>query len=98
MLGEKAGSYMSDEQDDGTLRDSEIALMDAIISMFEVIVAKGLSKPETLAKMLQMQSKAYSPEHMPRAVYVLEQIQASLLDPNRKQLRELYDRPPEGRS
>jgi hypothetical protein len=35
---------MSDEQDDGCLRDSEVALMDTLKLLIEVIIAKGLSR------------------------------------------------------
>jgi hypothetical protein len=87
---------MSDEQDDGYLRDSEVALMDTLKLLIEVIVAKGLAKPATIDEALRQQMIQYPQEAMPRAVYVVEQLRAALNDPARKQLRELLARPPEG--
>jgi hypothetical protein len=81
------------ETDDGTLRDSEIALMDTLKLIFEVIIAKGISKPETLSEALRQQALVYPPEAMPRAIFVVEQLQASMNDPYRKELRELLARP-----
>jgi hypothetical protein len=57
--------------DDGKLRDSEVALMDMLKLVFEVIVAKGLSSPETIATALETQMRQY-PKVMPRAIYVVE--------------------------
>jgi len=84
------------ENDDGTLRDCEVALMDTLKLVFEVIIANGLSKPETLSEALRIQAKNYSPQTMPRALFVVEQIQNSLNDPRRKALRELLARPAAG--
>ena len=86
-----------DENDDGYLRDSEIALMDVLKLVFEVIIAKGLSKPETLSEALHRQVQAYPPETMSRAVFVVEQLRASINDPQRKELREFLARPAQGR-
>jgi hypothetical protein len=87
---------MSDEQDDGYLRDSEVALMDTLKLLIEVIIAKGLSRPATIDEALRQQMIQYPPEGMPRAVYIVEQLRATLNDPDRKQLRELHGRPSEG--
>jgi hypothetical protein len=84
-------------EDDGMLRDSEIALMDTLKLLIEVIIAKGLSKPETIDEALRRQMIQYPADAMPRAVYVVECLRATLMDPDRKQLRELLARPPEGR-
>jgi hypothetical protein len=49
---------MSNERDDGYLRDSEIAL-NAIKTIFEILIAKKLTTPATIDRMLASQSKAY---------------------------------------
>jgi flagellin-specific chaperone FliS len=87
---------MSHEQDDGYLRDSEVALMDTLKLLIEAIIAKGLSKSATIDEALRQQMIQYPAETMPRAVYIVEQLRATLNDPDRKQLRELLARPSEG--
>jgi hypothetical protein len=84
------------ESDDNTLRDCEVALMDTLKLVFEVIVAKGISKPETLTEALSRQMQVYPPDTMPRARWIVEQIQASISDPRRKELRALLANPPAG--
>jgi hypothetical protein len=87
---------MSD--DDGCLRDSEVALMDTLKLIFEVIVAKGISKSETLSEALRRQAQVYPPETMPRAIWIVEQLRASIDAPRRKEARELLSRTPDGRA
>ncbi len=75
--------------DDGNLRDSEVALMDTLKTVFEIMVAKKVTTSEAIGKMLQAQIDQYPKEKMPRAVYVLEQLRDCVTDPVRKQGREL---------
>ena len=82
--------------DDGKLRDSEVALMDTLKLVFEIVIAKGISGPETLSEALSRQARVYSPAAMPRACWIVEQLQTSMNDPHRKALRELLARPVEG--
>jgi hypothetical protein len=76
------------ESDDDTLRDSEVALMDAIKTVLEVIIAKGISVPDTLASMFSQQSASYPQAEMPKAVFVMDSLRDFVLDPKRKELRE----------
>jgi hypothetical protein len=62
----------------------------------EVIVAKGLLTPATIDEALKQQMEQYPADAMPRAVYIVECLRATLNDPDRKRLRELLARPPEG--
>jgi hypothetical protein len=78
------------------LREAEIALMDTLKLVFEIIVAKGISEPEILSEALLRQAKQYPPQDMAAAVYVVEQLRASINDPDRKELRELLSRPVQG--
>lgn len=70
--------------------------MDTLKLLIEVIIAKGLSRPATIDEALRQQMIPYSAETMPRALYVVECLRATLNDPDRKQLRELLARPPAG--
>ena len=88
------------ENDDGKLRNSEVALMDAIRTILEVIVAKGIARPAILDQALEMQSRAYSPQDMPRALFVMRMIRETLTDPERakyrQSLEQLLKEPPAG--
>lgn len=94
-LAPKEEGAMS-ENDDGYLRDSEVALMDTLKTVFEIIVAKKVTTPDAIGKMLQAQIDQYPKETMPRAVYVLEQLCNSVTDPTRKQFRALAEGRTEG--
>src|ERR1035437_1291885 len=76
------------ESDDDTLRDSEVALMDAIKTVLEVIIAKGISKPETLGSIFSKQSEDYPQTEMPKAVFVMNSLRDFVSDPKRKAFRE----------
>ena len=87
-------------EENSKLRDSEIALMDAIRTILEIIVSKGILAPEIIDKMLAHQSQVYPEETMPRAVFVMNMIRQALKDPARAELREQHRRirqePPAG--
>jgi hypothetical protein len=87
---------MSNEQDDGYLRDSEIALMDALKTVFEILVAKKITTPEAIDKMLENQSKNYEGGEMDRALFVMSELRRVVADPERSRLRDLLERPNEG--
>ncbi len=88
------------EGDDGKLRDSEIALMDAIRTILEIIVSKGILAPDIIDKMLAHQSQTYPQDTMPRAVFVMDTIRRTVSDPARAEFREQHRRireePPAG--
>jgi hypothetical protein len=87
------------EPDDGKLRDSEVALLDAIKTILEIVIAKGILSPQVIDEMLARQSQSYPPE-MPRAVFVMDLIRAFVMDPKRAELREqirrIQQEPPAG--
>jgi hypothetical protein len=87
---------MSDGQDDGFLRDSEIALMDAIKTIFEILIAKKVTTPEAIDKMLETQSRAYEGCNMDRALFVVGELRRAVTDPQRSQLRDFLSKPNEG--
>jgi hypothetical protein len=88
------------ENDENTLCDSEVALMDAIKTVLEIIIAKKISAPSTLAQIFQLQSKSYPKEQMPKAVFVMESLRDFVNDPERQAQRERAERlsrePPSG--
>jgi hypothetical protein len=87
------------DDDENTLRDSEVALMDAIKTLCEVFIAKKITTPEALGELFARQSASY-PEAMPKAVFVMDSLRAFALDPARKEARRALERflqePPAG--
>jgi hypothetical protein len=83
------------ESDDDTLRDSEVALMDAIKTVIEVFIAKRITTAEAIAGLFDRQSKFYPPE-MPKAVFVMESLRDFAKSPERKQTRDFLEKPAEG--
>ena len=51
-----------------------------------MIVAKGISKSETPSEALRRQAQVYPPETMPRAIWIVEQLRASIDDPDEGKL------------
>ena len=84
------------EGKDHTMRDFEVALMDAIKNINEVLVAKRIIPAEVLAEMLRRQRETYPKEKMLGAVFVMNMILESLTDPKRTKLRKLERNPPQG--
>jgi len=74
--------------------------MDAIKTIFEIMVAKNILSADKIGEMLARQSKGYPPEAMPRAVFVSDWLRETVTDPARKELREQFRRileePPAG--
>lgn len=82
--------------DDHTMSDFEVALMDSIKTVIEVLVAKNIVKPVILDKMLQEQRRAYPEVEMAGALYVVDELRRVLNDPERARLRTLLEKPGEG--
>lgn len=89
---------MSDD-DNGNLRDLEIALMDALKTAFDLMMYAGI-KPAQIDKLLASQVAQYPAEHMPRAIEVMERLRTFVQDSGRQahrdQLRQLLGEPPAG--
>ena len=91
---------MSDGQnDDGDLRNSEIALMDALKVAFDLMMYAGV-KPTQIDKLLGSLTDQYRAKGMPAASAVIELLRAFVLDPEREQHREqllrIREEPPAG--
>jgi hypothetical protein len=83
------------EDDENTLRDSEVALMDAIKTVIEVFIAKKVTTADALAELFDRRSKAY-PDTMPKAVFVMETLRDFARDPARKSAHDLLQNPTAG--
>jgi hypothetical protein len=77
------------ESDETHLRDSEVALMDAIKTVVEVFIAKKITTADALAGLFDRQSKTYPQDAMPKAVFVMEALRDFANDPERKKARDL---------
>jgi hypothetical protein len=64
------------ESDDNYLRDTEVALMDAIKIVLEIILAAGIARPNAVDQLLAGHSHKYAEKRMPAAVAVMESLRA----------------------
>ena len=87
---------MTDAGQPETLSDVEIALMDSIKSIIEMLAAKKIARPEEFAPIFEYQRDKVLERHQPTSAAVFEQLRVFCLDPERKQFRELMTKPPAG--
>jgi hypothetical protein len=88
---------VTDLHNDLTMSEFEIALMDALKAICEVLVAKEISPPAVLAEMLRRQRSIYEQEpQMPGAIFVMDSLVEFLVDPARAEARRLANDPPYG--
>jgi len=79
------------EPDDGNLRDSDIALMDAVKTVFELLLTAGV-KPAQIDKLLASSQQQYPAHLMPRAVAVMDMLREFVNDDSRSAHREQVGR------
>jgi hypothetical protein len=70
------------------LRDTEIALMDAIKTVMEIIMTAGIAGPSVFDKMFSYQRDAYIQKQMGEAAGVMELLRKFASDPTRAEHRE----------
>jgi hypothetical protein len=92
---------MSDErQDEDRLRDSEIAIVDALKLMMEVLVVTGTVKAEVFEEIFAQQRDGYITKEMPNAAVIMEVLRGFAANPPGKRdeeaHREEMDKPPQG--
>lgn len=75
------------EADDGYLRDSEIALMDALKTVFDLMMYAGV-KPAIIDKLLRSQHEQYDAKAMPNARYVMKSLMDFVTDADRARHRQ----------
>jgi hypothetical protein len=86
--------------DDDKLREAEIALMDTLKTVFEIMLNAGVS-PAQIDKLLASQQEVYEQEPvMGQAVFVMEGLRGFVRDPkrarHREQVRQILKEPPAG--
>ncbi len=83
----KEGVARVTDSDETKLRDSEVALMDAVKVAFDLMMYAGI-KPAQIDKLLASLSAQYPAEEMPRAIWVIEQIREFVNNPQRATYRD----------
>lgn len=87
------------EQSDRAMRDSEIALMDTLKVVFDLMMHAGV-KPAQIDKLLGSLTDQYRAKHMPAASAVIELLRAFVSDrdhaEHRAQQRQILEEPPAG--
>jgi hypothetical protein len=90
------------DSDDDKLRDSEIAIIDALKMIVEIMVAKGIVPAEGLRKLFAGQRDGYIRKEMANAAVVMEVLRTFTVarqpEPEAEQenLRRALDEPPQG--
>jgi len=81
-------------------RDAELALVDSIKSVLEVLMSADIVAPDVLGRLFQDQRDHYLAEKMPLAAAVSEMLRTFVLDPSRKAFRDRLHKalrePPQG--
>jgi hypothetical protein len=75
------------DSDEIKLRDSEVALMDAVKVAFDLMMYAGI-KPAQIDKLLGSLSAQYPSAEMPGAIWVIEQIREFVNNPQRAAYRD----------
>lgn len=84
---------------DDRLRDSEIAIIDALKMLIEIMVASGIAKPDGLQRLFSHQRDGYITKNMPNAAVVMEVLRSFAQPPKPVQNdahRKALEEPPQG--
>lgn len=90
---------MSDERSESErLRDSEIAIVDAIKLLMEVLVATGTVKTEVFERIFAQQRDGYIAKEMPNAAVIMEVLRGFAAKPAEKDenVENELDKPHQG--
>ncbi len=86
--------------DDDKLRDSEIALVDALKTLMEIMVSGGIVKADVLQRVFAHQRDGYITKSMPNAAVIMEVLRgfagSRAGTPPKDALREALEKPPQG--
>ena len=87
--------------DDEKLRDSEIAIIDALKMIVEIMVAKGIVPAEGFRRLFANQRDGYIRKDMANAAVVMEVLRTFAIatppaEPNDENLRRAMEEPPQG--
>jgi hypothetical protein len=87
-------------KDDERLRDSEIAIIDALKLLMEILVATGTVKAEIFERIFGQQRDGYIAKEMPNAAVIMEVLRGFAAKPppgpRDDSLRDQLDKPPQG--
>ncbi|MCW5698011.1 MAG: hypothetical protein KIS96_14920 [Bauldia sp.] len=89
-------------KDDEKLRDSEIAIVDTLKMMMEILIATGTVKAEVFERLFAHQRDGYIAKEMANAAVIMEVLRgfaarpAAETDRDREALRKELDKPPQG--
>ena len=88
--------------EDHTLTDVEIALVDAIKTIVEIMMTTGIAGPVAFDKMFANQHEYYADQKMVAAASVMRRLRRFVYDPERKShrenLRRLLQEEPKGQA
>jgi hypothetical protein len=102
MTETPAEAAQTNQNDDDKLRDSEIAIIDALKMIVEIMVAKGIVPAEGLRKLFAGQRDGYIRKEMANAAVVMEVLRTFAIarqpepESERENLRRALDEPPQG--
>ena len=89
-----------DRKDEDRLRDSEIAIVDALKLMMEALVVTGTVKAEVFEQIFAQQRDSYIAKEMPNAAVIMEVLRGFAGKPTTNAdddaLREQLEKPPQG--
>ena len=89
-----------DRRDDDRLRDSEIALVDALKLIMEVMVATGTVRASVFEQIFAQQRDSYIAKTMPTAAVIMEVLRGFAakqpVKPSTPAHRPELDKPPQG--
>lgn len=89
-----------DRKDEDKLRDSEIAIVDALKMLMEVLVATGTVKAEVFQKLFARQRDGYIAKEMPNAAVIMEVLRGFAQPTPRSEedeaIRRELEKPPQG--
>ena len=82
------------------LQDSEIAMVDALKLIMEVLVATGTVKADVFERIFAQQRDGYITKEMPNAAVIMEVLRGFAskppVSPDRPSLNDQLDKPPQG--
>jgi hypothetical protein len=85
---------MSDER----LSEGDIACIDAIKTVLEILIARKLMAPEQIADLYRQQANGYMMKRLPVAAAAMMLLVNFLEDEDRNRARALLQAPPEGKA
>ncbi|MCC6984707.1 MAG: hypothetical protein IT535_15705 [Bauldia sp.] len=93
---------MAEEGSKDTLRDTDIAVIDALKTLVEAMIASGTVSADHIQRMFSRQRDGYIAKEMPDAAVVMEVLR-TFADATRRTapsdaIRRALDEPPQGRA